>query len=244
MRLVYQQNDGLAFERIINVPRRGVGASTIAQFHAHSQERGVSLYAAASEMLKSGHLRAGLRKTLAYFFELIEFLREQPDMPPKEIAKVILDRTGYLATLDNEHTLEAQGRAENIKELLVALDEFTDLRTFIEHVSLVVDSHNPASDRLISIMTLHSAKGLEFDAVFLTGWEEGIFPHNLSLQEGNLEEERRLAYVGITRARKYAFISHAKNRKVYNQWQSNMPSRFLAELAPEHVIQKFKQPRQ
>lgn len=236
MRLIYQPNDSLAFERIINIPKRGIGASTVALFHQYSRERNISLYQASNEMLLSSALRPALKKTLSDFFDFMDSMKERSDLRPAEIAKIIIDETGYISALTKEQTLEAQSRIENLKELLIALEDYDDLQTFIEHVSLVMDSQKNASDDLVNIMTLHSSKGLEFEVVFLAGWEEGVFPHTLSLQEGNLEEERRLAYVGITRARKHAFITYARNRKIYNQWQSNMPSRFLSELSKDHVI--------
>ncbi|MDR1333874.1 MAG: UvrD-helicase domain-containing protein [Holosporaceae bacterium] len=235
MRLIYQPNDSLAFERIINVPRRGIGSVAIAGFHSVAAERNISLFHAAKEILETNVLRPSISKCVENFIHLIELLRSKKTLRPTEIAKIILEETGYLAVLNAEQTIEAQSRIENLKELLIALEDFPDLSTFIDHISLVVDSYKNSIEDVVSLMTLHSAKGLEFDAVFLVGWEEGIFPHNLSIQENNLEEERRLAYVGITRTRKYAYITYAKNRKVYNQWQSNMPSRFLAELAEEHL---------
>jgi DNA helicase-2/ATP-dependent DNA helicase PcrA len=235
MRLIYQPNDSLAFERIINVPRRGIGPAAIADFHSVATERNISLFCAAKEMLKSGELKPAASKTVGNFIQLIESLRSKENLRPAEAAKCIMEETGYLAALNAEQTIEAKSRIENLKELLIALEEFQDLPTFIDHISLVVDSPKNSLEDVVNVMTLHSAKGLEFEAVFLAGWEDGIFPHNLSIQENNLEEERRLAYVGITRARKYAFITYAKNRKVYNQWQSNMPSRFLSELPESHV---------
>ncbi|MDR1236064.1 MAG: UvrD-helicase domain-containing protein [Holosporaceae bacterium] len=235
LRLIYQPNDSLAFERIINTPRRGIGAAAVAGFHALAAERNISLFFAAKEMAESKLLKPALSKSVGSFVHLIEFLRSKKTLKPAEIAKFILEETGYLAVLSAEQTIEAQGRIENIKELLIALEEFPDLPTFIDHISLVVDSPKNSQEDVVSIMTLHSAKGLEFDAVFLVGWEDGIFPHSLSIQENNLEEERRLAYVGLTRARKYAYITYAKNRRVYNQWQANMPSVFLSELPGEHI---------
>ncbi|MDR2682098.1 MAG: UvrD-helicase domain-containing protein [Holosporaceae bacterium] len=241
MRLIYQPNDSLAFERIVNVPKRGIGASVMAKLHTRSIENNISMFQAAKEMLVSNEFRPSVTSSLSTFVEFIESMGKKSDLSPAEMAKIILDETGYLSALTNEKTLESQTREENLKELLMALEDFEDLPTFIEHVSLVTDSQRNSGDDLVSLMTLHSAKGLEFEAVFLAGWEEGIFPHNMSLHEGNLEEERRLAYVGLTRAKKYAFITYAMNRKVYNQWQANPPSRFLSELASEHVVhQKFK----
>lgn len=236
MRLIYQSNDSLAFERIVNVPKRGIGAAAIAKFYALASEKGVSLFQAAKEMLSSGELRPTLRNALHEFITFIESMKLREDLSPAGLARLILEETGYLSALKRENTLESQTRIENLKELLVALEEFEDLSSFIEHISLVVDSPKDQEDDVVSIMTLHSAKGLEFDAVFLGGWEDGVFPHNLSIQEGNIEEERRLAYVGITRARKWAFITYAQNRRIHNQWQAYMPSRFLSELSPEHII--------
>ncbi|MDR0631909.1 MAG: UvrD-helicase domain-containing protein [Holosporaceae bacterium] len=235
MRLIYQPNDSLGFERIINIPKRGIGASAVAKFHDLARQRNISLYCAAKEMLETNALRPSLKASLGEFVKLIESVRLRKELRPADIAKIILDETGYLATLNQEQTIEAQDRIGNLKELLIALEDFEDLPTFIEHVGLVMDAPGNSSKDLVSIMTLHSAKGLEFDAVFLVGWEEGVFPHTLSLQENNVEEERRLAYVGITRAKKYAFISYAMNRKIYNQWQSNLPSRFLSEVSKDHV---------
>ncbi|MDR2157982.1 MAG: UvrD-helicase domain-containing protein [Holosporaceae bacterium] len=236
MRLIYQPNDSLAFERIINVPRRGIGASAMAKFHALASEKHISLYSAAREILMGETLRPSLKTALEEFMKLIESIRLRRDLRPTDVAKIILDESGYLAALGQEQTIESQTRIENLKELLIALEDFEDLPTFIEHISLVVDSPANSGEELVSVMTLHSAKGLEFDAVFLVGWEDGVFPHNLSLREENVEEERRLAYVGITRAKKYAFISYALNRRIYNQWQANPPSRFLSELSKDHVI--------
>jgi DNA helicase-2/ATP-dependent DNA helicase PcrA len=236
MRLICQPNDGLAFERIINVPKRGIGASAVSGFHAHAKEKNISLYAAAKEISEANLLRPSLKNALNEFIQLIESLRQRSDLRPAEMAKIIMDETGYLKMLNQEQTLESQGRIENLKELLIALEDFDDLVTFIEHVSLVMDGPRSFHGDVVTLMTLHGAKGSEFDAVFLTGWEEGVFPHNLALQEGNLEEERRLAYVGLTRARKHVFITYAMNRRIYNQWQANLPSRFLSELPVEQVI--------
>ncbi|MDR2268191.1 MAG: UvrD-helicase domain-containing protein [Holosporaceae bacterium] len=236
MRLICHQNDSLAFGRIINIPRRGVGAAALSKIHAIALEHGVSLFQATEEILKSDELRPSLTTALSQFVEFIKSMQSKNDITPAEATRIILAETGYMNALVRENTIESQTRVENLKELQQALEEFNDLPSFLEHVSLVTDSHSPKTEDLVNIMTLHSAKGLEFDAVFLCGWEEGIFPNSMSLMEGNLEEERRLAYVGITRARKYVFITHAMNRKVYNQWQSNLPSRFLSELPEEHVI--------
>lgn len=241
MRLVYQLDDSLAFERIINTPKRGIGASVMSKIHACSVENGISLYKAAKSLLNNNELRPSVKKSLSEFLEMIEGIKSERSLQPVEIARMILEKIEYINLLKQEKTIEADGRIENLKELLIALEEFDSLGMFIDHVSLVMDKSVYAPDNVVSIMTLHGAKGLEFDAVFLVGWEEGIFPSNLSVQEGNLEEERRLAYVGVTRAKKYAFISYAQHRKIYNQWQNSEPSRFLSELPSEYVEICYKQ---
>lgn len=235
MRLVYQSNDSLAFERVINTPKRGIGASAISKFYEYSRDHNVSLFQAAKDMARENLLRPSVKMAVEDFTKLIESIQEKKDAKPSEIAKFIITATGYQQMLSQEKTTEAEGRIENLKELTTALEDFPDLPTFMEHVSLVMDSPRSVSEDLVSIMTLHSAKGLEFDNVFLAGWEEGVFPHNLCLQEDNLEEERRLAYVGLTRAKKRAFISFVLNRRVHNQWQNNPPSRFLRELSEEDI---------
>ncbi|MDR0555425.1 MAG: UvrD-helicase domain-containing protein [Holosporaceae bacterium] len=235
LRLIYQPNDSLAFERIINVPRRGIGTIALAKFHTLANSSNISLYRASQELLGTGELRPSLRTALDGFLELIESMRLQQDLRPVDIAKNVLQRTGYFTMLDQEQSISAQGRRENLRELLIALEDFDDLQTFIEHVGLVSDSPLNSVDDCVCLMTLHCAKGLEFDVVFLVGWEDGVFPHSLSLQEQNVEEERRLAYVGLTRAKKLSFISYAASRRIYNLWQSNPPSRFLCEFCPTHV---------
>ncbi len=235
MRLIYQSNDSLAFERIINVPKRGIGAAAVSKFYNYASEKNISLYQAAKEMIKQNLLRGSLAKSTEEFITLIESIKLRDNLTPADMAKLIINETGYFQMLNQEQTSESQSKTENLKELLTALEDFPDLHAFMEHVSLVVDAPQNTVEEVVNIMTLHSAKGLEFDSVFLAGWEEGVFPHNLCLLEGNLEEERRLAYVGITRAKKRAFITYALNRKIHNQWQANPPSRFLTELSEEHV---------
>lgn len=235
MRLVYQPNDSLAFERIVNTPKRGIGASAVSKFYEYSRDHGVSLFQAAKDMASENLLRPSLKISVENFVKLIDSISTKKDKNPSDLAKDIIEDTGYLQMLSQEKTTEAEGRIENLNELTTALKDFPDLPTFMEHVSLVMDSPRNSSEDLVSIMTLHSAKGLEFENVFLAGWEEGVFPHNLCLQENNLEEERRLAYVGLTRAKKRAFISFVINRRVHNQWQNNPPSRFLRELSEEDI---------
>lgn len=239
MRLVYQSNDSMACERIINSPKRGIGASAVKKFYDYAIFNKTSLYEAAKILKDTPELRPSLRKSVNQFVDLIESFKQRK-VPPSELANIILKETGYLEQLKKENTLESMARIENVKELIIALEGFETLSSFIEHVSLVMDSAIGKTENVVSIMTIHGAKGLEFDAIFLAGWEEGLFPHNLSLHEGNIEEERRLAYVALTRAKQLAIITYATYRKVYNQWQSNVPSRFLYELPKEHT--RFQQP--
>ena len=162
-------------------------------------------------------------------------------LPHAELAEIVLDESGYTAMLMADKSPEAPGRLENLKELVTAMAEFENLKGFLEHVSLVMENVEQAGRDLVSIMTLHSAKGLEFSHVFLPGWEEGVFPSQRALDEGgpaSLEEERRLAYVAITRARRRCTILHAANRRIYGQWTSSIPSRFIAELPDEHIDQE------
>lgn len=236
LRIIVQPNDSLAFERIVNVPKRGIGASTVSQIYDVARENNMSLYLATKMMLEHNMLKSSVRSNLQHFVSIIEGMREQDDLTPSQIAEMVLSKTGYIENLRQENTIESRNQIENIRELVTALEDFKSLSEFIEYVTLATEKSDNILNDVVSVMTLHSAKGLEFDAVFLVGWEEGVFPHNLSLQEGNLEEERRLAYVGITRAKKYVCITYAQNRKVYNQWQMNQPSRFLSEIAAQHVI--------
>jgi DNA helicase-2/ATP-dependent DNA helicase PcrA len=191
-------------------------------------------------LLASGGLKGKVAATLKQFTDRIEHWRKMsPDLSVSDLADKVLDESGYRAMWQQEKTPEAQGRLENLKELSRAIGEFETLAAFLEHVSLVTElSDNNASTDMVSLMTLHAAKGLEFPVVFLPGWEEGVFPHQRALDESGqkgLEEERRLAYVGITRAREHLFITHAANRRIYNQWQTSIPSRFIAEIPAEHV---------
>ena len=238
-RCAFQSDDDLAFERIYNVPKRGVGESTLAILHAHGRAAGVSLMRSARELIESEELKARprqiLRDLLADFDRWAAAIEKST---PEEFAQLVLEESGLVAMWKAERTPEAEGRLENLKELARSMGEFPSLGAFLEHVSLVMDAENADAGPRVSIMTLHAAKGLEFDIVFLPGWEEGLFPHQRSLDESGpagLEEERRLAYVGLTRARRRAFIYHAANRRVRGLWQSSPPSRFLDELPPDHV---------
>ena len=239
-RVVVQPSDDLAFERIINLPKRGIGDATIQLLHTHARARGTSLYNATAEMCLGDDLKPKVRGALARLMQDFTRWRDAvPTTPHAVLAGQILDESGYTAMWQADKSLEAPGRLENLKELVSGMEEFESLPAFLEHVSLVMENQNAAGgDDYVSLMTLHGAKGLEFDVVFLPGWEEGLFPSQRSMDENGmagLEEERRLAYVGITRARKRAVITHVGNRRMYGSWVNAIPSRFVDELPAEHI---------
>lgn len=240
LRLLAVPQDDLAFERIINVPKRGIGQATMQQLHSAARNLNTSMYAATIHLLKSGEIKGKLALALDAFIVNCEKWRVQlGELPLGDLVDLVLDESGYRQMWTQEKTPEAAGRLENLKELSRAMGDFESLAAFLEHVSLVTEATNEnQGNEMVSLMTLHAAKGLEFNVVFLPGWEEGVFPHQRAMDESGtkgLEEERRLAYVGITRARKKLFISHAANRRIYNQWQSSVPSRFIGELPEENV---------
>ena len=241
MRIVVQPNDSLAFERIVNTPKRGLGTSTLQTLHQYARMEEISLTEATLRLIETDELRGKARTALQGLLYDISRWRKQLDTTPHgELARIILDESGYTAMWQADKSPEAPGRLENLKEFANAIDEFESLPLFLEHVSLVMENTSGTSSEMVNIMTLHSAKGLEFNTVFLAGWEEGIFPHPRAMGEkgdAGLEEERRLAYVGITRARERAIITFAANRRVHNQWQASSPSRFIQELPPEHTEQ-------
>jgi DNA helicase-2/ATP-dependent DNA helicase PcrA len=239
LRIVNQPADDLAFERIVNVPKRGLGDKAVATVHRYARATGTPLMTAAARILDTDELGGAARKSLGRLVGDIARWRDMArDLPHPELARQLLDESGYTAMWQAEKSAEAAGRLENLNELVRAMEEYDSLGAFLEHVSLVMDNEAGAQEPQVTIMTIHAAKGLEFDTVFLAGWEEGLFPSQRSLDEGglaSLEEERRLAYVAITRARRLAIILHAANRRIYGQWTSSLPSRFVGELPAEHI---------
>ncbi|MES0035211.1 UvrD-helicase domain-containing protein [Mesorhizobium sp. M0046] len=238
-RVVAQGADDLAFERIVNVPKRGLGEATIRQIHDTARALRIPMLEAAATLAESDELkpkpRAALREVSANFERWQKALETTPHT---ELAETILEESGYTDMWKNDRSVEAPGRLENLKELIRSMEEYESLRSFLEHVALVMDAEQNAELDAVNIMTLHSAKGLEFETVFLPGWEEGLFPHQRSLDEGGrsgLEEERRLAYVGLTRAKKNLHIWFVSNRRIHGLWQSTIHSRFVDELPEAHV---------
>ena len=261
-RLAVSPDDDLAFERVVNTPKRGLGDKAVQLIQLEARGLGMPLLEGARSLLAKGgiggkgaaQLRAfveGVDRWHAAVMDTRPVLPEDslvepllPDTPPAHadghvrLAEVILEESGYISMWQNDKTPEAPGRLENLKELVKALEQFDSLQGFLEHVALIMDNDKEEAEEKVTIMTLHAAKGLEFPVVFLPGWEEGLFPSQRSMDESGkkgLEEERRLAYVGITRAEELCTISFASNRRVYGQWQSQMPSRFVDELPAAHV---------
>ncbi len=238
-RVIAQPDDDLAFERIVNTPKRGLGQAALRVLHQASRASGRSLAAIAGEIVESDELRPQARKSLGSLMADLRRWRDlEPHMNHIELAESVLDESGYTAMWQADKSPDAAGRLENLKELIRALAGFENLGGFLEHVSLVAENEAQASEEAVNIMTLHGAKGLEFDTVFLPGWEEGLFPHQRALDEGgiaSLEEERRLAYVGLTRAKRRAVVSFAANRRIFDRWQSALPSRFVAELPDANI---------
>lgn len=238
-RLICQPADDLAFERIVNTPKRGLGDTTIRALHDYARARDIPMLAAASDIIETDELKPKARKAL---FDVVVSFRRWSELlentPHTELAEQVLEESGYTDMWKNDKSAEAPGRLDNLKELIRSMEAFESMRGFLEHVSLVMDAETNENLDAVSIMTLHSAKGLEFETVFLPGWEEGLFPHQRALDEGGrsgLEEERRLAYVGITRAKRRCHIWFVSNRRIHGLWQSTMPSRFLDELPTAHV---------
>jgi len=238
-RIVNQPADDLAFERIINTPKRGVGDATLQTLRLAARALQIPLAEAALRLTDTDELKPKMRTVIRALMEDIGRWRSQLDrVPHTDLARTILDESGYTAMWQADKTPEAPGRLENLKELVTAMADFESMGGFLEHVSLVMENQESSEGDMVTLMTLHGAKGLEFDIVFLPGWEEGLFPSQRTMDENGiagLEEERRLAYVGITRARQHAIISHAHSRRVYGNWTSTIPSRFVDELPPDNI---------
>lgn len=242
LRVVHQPADDLAFERILNVPKRGIGPATLQQLHQASRALQQPLSEVTARLSETDELKPKMRTTLRALSEDFARWRKLLEVTPHpQVAALLLDESGYTAMWQQDKSPDSPGRLENLKELITAMAEFETLAAFLEHVSLVMEQANGAGEDAVTLMTLHAAKGLEFDLVFLPGWEEAIFPSQRSLDEHGeraLQEERRLAYVGITRAKKRAHISYAARRRIHGQWEDGIPSRFVAELPKAHIEQE------
>lgn len=239
LRLIRSSDDDLAFDRIVNKPKRGLGDKALQTLHKIARANSVPLMAASRIALESDDLAAAARRSLLNFLDTIDrWARDAKDMPPADLAELMLEESGYIEMWKNSKNPQAPGKIDNLKELVQAVSEFDTLEAYLDHVALVSELNESTADGQIWLMTLHAAKGLEFPVVFLPGWEEEIFPSKRALDEkGNaaLEEERRLAYVGVTRAEQSCRISFAANRQIYGRWQAAIPSRFIDELPEEHV---------
>jgi DNA helicase II / ATP-dependent DNA helicase PcrA len=241
LRLIHQEKDDLAFERIVNNPKRSIGDTTLRSIHELAKKENLSLESASIKMLEQNLIKPKTKIGLSFFINTMNKWRN--DLTIKKIShikllQVVLDESGYSAMLKNKKDIDNENRLENIKELLSAMKEFDNLESFLEHVSLATSIDQEWDGEKINMMTMHAAKGLEFDVVFLPGWEEGLFPHQKSIEEkgqNGLEEERRLAYVGITRAKKKAIISFSMNRFYQGDWIDSLASRFIEELPEEHL---------
>ncbi len=239
LRLIRSPDDDLAFDRIVNKPKRGLGDKALQTLHRIARAQNVPMMAAARLALESDDLHAAARRSLVNFIDTVDrWSRDAKDMAPADLAELVLEESGYIEMWKNSKSPQAPGKIDNLKELIQAVSEFDTLEGYLDHVALVAERSEDDGQGQVWLMTLHAAKGLEFPVVFLPGWEEEIFPSKRSLDEnGNaaLEEERRLAYVGVTRAQESCRISFAANRQIYGRWQAAMPSRFIDELPEEHV---------
>ena len=239
LRVVNQKNDDLAFERIINTPKRAIGDTTLKQLYDYGRQNKKSLEDSAVDLIQLNKIKPKAKFGLMQILNL--FKKWRLDLKEKkhyELIEIILDESGYSKMLKDKKDLESEGRLENIKELIRGMHDFDNLQGFLEHVALATSIDQDWDGEKVNLMTMHAAKGLEFDAIFLPGWEEGLFPHQKSLEEKGdlaLEEERRLAYVGLTRAKKESFISFAMNRMYRGDWVDSLASRFIEEIPEENV---------
>merc|ERR1711991_846244 len=240
-RLIYQEKDDLAFERIVNNPKRAIGDSTLKNIHEFAKENNLNLERASIKMLEKNLIKPKAKIGLSLFINSL--MKWRNDLIVKKsshikLLQIVLEESGYSAMLKNKKDLDNENRLENIKELLSAMKKFDNLESFLEHVSLATSIDQEWDGQKVNMMTMHAAKGLEFEVVFLPGWEEGLFPHQKSIEEKGdfaLEEERRLAYVGITRAKKEAYLSFAMKRAYHGDWMETLPSRFVNEIPDESV---------
>jgi len=239
LRVINSPADDLAFERIVNTPKRGLGDATVQMLHDHARKRRIPLFEAARAVVETDELKPKARGSLRDLITQFDRWRAQREVTTHtDLAQIVLDESGYTEMWQKDRSADAAGRLENLKELVRSMEEFENLQGFLEHISLVMDRDGGAEDDAVSLMTLHSAKGLEFDNVFLPGWEEGLFPSQRTLDEqgrAGLEEERRLGHVGLTRARRRAKIYFATNRRIHGTWSTTIPSRFLDELPAANV---------
>jgi DNA helicase-2/ATP-dependent DNA helicase PcrA len=239
LRVINSPADDLAFERIVNVPKRGLGDATVQMLHDHARKRRIPLFEAARAVVETDELKPKARGSLRDLVLQFDRWRTQREVTSHtELAEIVLDESGYTEMWQKDRSADAAGRLENLKELVRSMEEFENLQGFLEHISLVMDREGSADDEAVSLMTLHSAKGLEFENVFLPGWEEGLFPSQRTLDEqgrAGLEEERRLAHVGLTRARRRAKLYFATTRRIHGTWTTTIPSRFLDELPADNV---------
>ena len=243
LRIIHQEKDDLAFERIINNPKRAIGDSTLKSIHEYSKKNSLCLEKSAKKMLQENLIKPKAKIGIRLFLDLLNKWRNeiiQKKITHIKLLQTVLDESGYSAMLKNKKDLENENRLENIKELLSAMKEFDNLDSFLEHVALATSVDQDWEGEKVNMMTMHSAKGLEFEVVFLPGWEEGLFPHQKSIEEkgqNGLEEERRLAYVGLTRAKKKVIVSFSMNRFYQGDWIDSLASRFIDEL-PEKYLEK------
>jgi DNA helicase-2/ATP-dependent DNA helicase PcrA len=241
LRLVHQEKDDLAFERIVNNPKRSIGDTTLKTVHEFARKNNFSLEVASIKMIEQNLIKPKTKIGLSFFLSSLNKWRNDLTVKNKghiNLLQIILDESGYSAMLKNKKDVDNENRLENIKELLSAMKEFDNLESFLEHVALATSVDQEWDGEKVNMMTMHGAKGLEFDVVFLPGWEEGLFPHQKSIEEKGqkgVEEERRLAYVGITRAKKKAIISFSMNRFYQGDWIDSMASRFIEELPEKHL---------